>query len=153
MGQAVSQALSVSNIATGPAGFVEDLNARLWGLDLLDADKSLIQNARKAVLSSQRDDGGWAQLPAMQSDAYATGQALWMLQETGTPTDHASYRKGVNFLLKTQLEDGSWFVKSRSRAFQTHFESGCPHGKAQFIAISGTSWAVAAIAAAAPAKP
>jgi hypothetical protein len=37
-----------------------------------------------ALLSEQRPDGGWAQLPALSSDAYATGQALVALHSAGT---------------------------------------------------------------------
>jgi len=124
----------------------EDLNARLWGLHLLGAKETSIEKARQAVLESQREDGGWAQLPDMESDAYATGQALWMLQETGFPTSDPAYQRGAAYLLRTQLNDGSWFVKTRSRAFQTQFESGFPHGRDQFISICGASWAVAALA-------
>lgn len=128
----------------------EDYNSRLWGLSLLGADPNEIQSARKLVLAAQREDGGWSQLPTMTSDSYATGQALWMLQETGTSPEDPAYQRGVKFLLKTQREDGSWFVKTRSKAIQKHFESGFPHGKDQFISVCGTSWAVAALAAAHP---
>ena len=124
----------------------EDRNARLWGLHLLDADASHIAEARKAVLMSQREDGGWSQLPDMASDSYATGQALWMLSESGFSTKEPAYQRGVRFLLDTQLDDGSWFVKTRSKPIQTYFESGYPHGKDQFISISGASWAIAALA-------
>ena len=125
----------------------EDLNSRLWGLHLLNAGKDAIKAARRTVLNAQRPDGGWGQLPGMESDSYATGQALWMLQETGARVASPAYRKGVDYLLKTQRADGSWFVKSRSKPIQTHFESGFPYEKDQFISISGTSWAVAALAA------
>jgi len=125
----------------------EDLNARLWGLHILSADKKAIKAARRAVLDAQRPDGGWGQLPDMESDSYATGQALWMLQETGGKVSSPAYRRGVAYLLKTQREDGSWFVETRSHPIQTYFESGFPHGKDQFISICGTSWAVAALAA------
>ncbi|MFT4590380.1 MAG: N-acyl-D-amino-acid deacylase, partial [Limisphaerales bacterium] len=124
----------------------EDWNARLWGLHLLDDDEAQIADARKAVLKLQREDGGWSQLPNMESDSYATGQALWMLSESGFSTDDPAYERGVRFLLDTQLEDGSWLVKTRSKPIQTYFESGYPHGKDQFISISGASWAVAALA-------
>ena len=37
----------------------------------------------RALLAEQRPDGGWAQLPTLTSDAYATGQALVALLEAG----------------------------------------------------------------------
>jgi hypothetical protein len=58
----------------------------------------------------------------------------------------------VDFLLKTQREDGSWLVRSRSKPFQTYFESGFPHGKDQFISMAATGWATAALSLALPAK-
>jgi hypothetical protein len=56
------------------------------------------------------------------------------------------YERGVQFLLRTQLADGSWFVKSRTEAFQPYFETGFPHGHDQWISAAGTSWAIAALA-------
>jgi hypothetical protein len=49
-------------------------------------------------------------------------------------------------LLKTQLEDGSWFVKSRSIPFQPFFESGFPHGHDQWISVAASNWATMALA-------
>jgi N-acyl-D-amino-acid deacylase len=125
----------------------EDFSSRLWGLHLLGAAQEDIATARTLVLAAQRKDGGWAQLPKMPTDSYATGQALWILQATGLPTNDPVYRHGVQFLLHSQRVDGSWLVKTRSKAIQKHFESGFPHGKDQFISVCGTSWAVAALAA------
>jgi N-acyl-D-amino-acid deacylase len=131
-----------------PVSSQEDRNSKLWGLNLLAAGKEHAEKARKEIWAAQRADGGWAQLAGMQSDAYATGQTLFVLEETGTPAAHPGYQRGVRFLLETQLKDGSWFVKTRSKPVQTFFDSGFPHGKDQFISISATSWAVAALAAA-----
>jgi hypothetical protein len=78
---------------------------------------------------------------------------LFVLQETGAVTvDDPAYRRGLAFLIRTQLPDGSWFVKSRSKPFQPYYESGFPHGKDQFISITASSWAAAALAAALPAS-
>ena len=52
------------------------------------------------------------------------------------------------FLLDSQLDDGLWLVQSCSKAIQTDFESGFPHGEHQFISISGTNWATMALLAA-----
>lgn len=128
----------------------EDENSLLWGMHLLGAGDEMTSKARQRVLQSQRADGGWGQLPDMPSDPYATGQALWTLQETGLPTTDPCYQRGVTYLLNTQREDGSWLVKTRSKPIQRHFESGFPHGKDQFISICGTSWAVAALASTLP---
>jgi hypothetical protein len=75
---------------------------------------------------------------------------LTALRTVGVPAADAGYRRGVSYLLKTQLPDGSWYVKSRSKPFQPYYESGFPHGKDQFISIAASSWATAALALALP---
>src|SRR5262249_3104421 len=98
-------------------------------------------------------DGGWSQLDSLESDAYATGSALVALHQAGgLATDDEAYQRGVKFLMQTQLEDGSWLVKSRSRPFQTYFESGFPHGNHQFISIAASGWATTALALCCPKK-
>jgi len=98
------------------------------------------------VLALQRADGGWAQLPTMSADAYATGQALYALNAAGISPRSDAYQKGAAYLLRTQLEDGTWLVRSRGFGFQPYFETGFPHGRDQFISAAGTSWAVMALA-------
>ena len=102
--------------------------------------------AVKDLMELQLPDGGWNQLPSMGSDAYATGQALVALHEAGVAAAHVAVRRGVEFLLRTQLQDGSWFVKSRAVPIQAYFESGFPHGADQWISAAATAWAVAALA-------
>jgi hypothetical protein len=48
------------------------------------------------------------------------------------------------------MQDGSWFVRSRTFPFQPYRESGFPHGKDQFISAAGTSWAVLALSQVTP---
>ena len=55
-------------------------------------------------------------------------------------------KRARSYLIRTQKKDGSWFVKSRSKPIQKFFDNGDPHGKDQFISISATSWATAALA-------
>jgi len=104
----------------------------------------------RELLAEQRPDGGWAQTPSLSSDAYATGQALVALQEARvlSRTDAAT-KRGIQFLLNSQLEDGSWLVKTRAVRIQPHYESGFPHGMDQFISAAGTNWASTALAMAA----
>lgn len=148
----ISQALGW--LISTPAKETEDRVFRLWSLKIAGAGDEEISKAARELIASQRADGGWAQRDEMESDAYATGSALVVLFETGAvkPTDEAAVR-GVRFLLKSQRSDGSWYVKSRSKPFQTYYESGFPHGKDQFVSIAASSWATTALAlACSPAK-
>jgi hypothetical protein len=87
----------------------------------------------------------------MNSNAYSTGRALVALQTAGLPVSDPAYRRGVQFLRNTQMEDGSWYVKTRALALQPYFDAGFPHGVDQFISSAGTSWATMALTLAAPA--
>jgi len=124
----------------------EDRVARLLGLYLLGARPEEIRSAQAALLANQNEDGGWSQTREMKSDAYATGQTLYLLQTTGLSATDPACERGTRFLLKTQCPDGSWLVVTRSRPVQTYFDNGDPHGTNQFISIPATSWAVAALA-------
>src|SRR5439155_11447481 len=93
------------------AAETEDKASRLLGMRWSDASAASIQEARDLLLHEQRPDGGWAQRPTLASDAYATGEVLYALHEGGgIPASHPAYQRGVEFLLRTQLADGSWFV-------------------------------------------
>ena len=100
----------------------------------------------RALLDTQRKDGGWTQLPLMQTDAYATGEALVALSVAGKmSTSDPAFQRGIDYLLRTQASDGSWHVKSRSIWLQPYFESGFPYGQDQFISTAGTAWAAMAL--------
>jgi hypothetical protein len=101
------------------------------------------------LISEQRPDAGWGQTENLASDAYATGEALWSLLESGMPPSDAVYTRGVNFLLRTQETDGSWHVVTRALTFQPFFQSGFPHDHDQWISQAGTAMATIALAAAA----
>jgi hypothetical protein len=134
-----------------PAATTQDRAFQLLGLRWAGEDReTLRRNAARDLLREQRSDGGWGVLPSLASDAFATGQALVALKEAGAlaATDPA-YQRGVEFLLSTQLEDGSWYLRSRSIPFQPYFESGFPHGHDQWISAAATNWAAMALVAAA----
>jgi squalene cyclase len=118
----------------------------LLGFKWADASAKDRAYQAKRLLALQRKDGGWGQLPTMDSDAYATGQALYALYLNGLPATDAAYRTGVEYLLRTQREDGTWFVRSRGFPFQPYFDTGFPGGKNQFISAAATSWATLALA-------
>ncbi|HEV3025450.1 MAG TPA: prenyltransferase/squalene oxidase repeat-containing protein, partial [Pirellulales bacterium] len=119
---------------------------QLLGLGWAQAEPESVTKAVTKLLGEQREDGGWAQLPTLASDAYATGLALYALHEGGgVAVDHPAYQRGVEFLLRTQLADGSWFVASRSFPIVGFSDSGFPHGRSQFISAAATCWATMAL--------
>ena len=129
----------------------EDHVFRLRALGLTRAGAEEIRAAAKALIEAQRTDGGWGQTSTMDSDAYATGSVLVALHDAGgLRSEDPAYQRGVKFLLKSQEEDGSWHVVSRSKPFQVYFESGFPHGNDQFISIAASAWAAAALALSLP---
>jgi len=105
-----------------------------------------VDKGAKWLASVQGADGGWAQLRALPSDAYATGVALYALRQAGSSPKDAAYQRGVRFLLSSQRDDGSWYVPSRSPKVQPYFQSGFPHNHDQWISAAATSWATAALA-------
>jgi hypothetical protein len=131
----------------------EERAFQLLGLRWADVDlqRESVKTMASALLAEQQSDGGWAPLPGMPSDGYATGQALVALHEAGAlSANAAAYKRGVRYLLQTQLEDGSWHVKTRSTPAQPYLESGFPHGKDQFISIAASNWATLALIFAKP---
>jgi len=123
----------------------QDESFKLLGLIWSEALPGEIAAQAKRLASLQGKDGGWAQRSTMSPDAYATGQALYALHASGLPSSAYVYRKGTRYLLHTQLEDGTWFMRSRAVGFQPYFESGFPHGHDQFISAAATSWAAIAL--------
>jgi Ankyrin repeats (3 copies)/Squalene-hopene cyclase N-terminal domain len=131
----------------------EERTMQLLGLGWAKANGSETRAAARALVAEQRPDGGWGQLPAIESDAYATGQALMALRAAGMKPTDPVFERGVAFLLRTQRPDGSWLVRSRVFPFQPLKESGFPHGKDQWISAAGTSWAAMALSSAEPVMP
>jgi ankyrin repeat protein len=136
-------------LAKTPPQNTEEKTFRLLGLVWAGAanDDPPVKEAIQALLADQRADGGWAQTPALKSDAYATGEVLVALHQAGgLPITDPAYQRGVTFLLRTQEGDGSWFVRSRATPFQGYIETGFPYGKDQFISATATGWATMALA-------
>jgi hypothetical protein len=140
MGRAAAWLLESNPQATQDRAF------HLLGLAWAKSNRASIEKSAQGLIAQQRADGGWSQLPTMESDAYATGEALYALHEGGgVPANDSAYRRGVEYLLKSQAKDGSWHVKTRSLPVQPYFESGFPYGHDQWISSAGTSWAAMAL--------
>jgi ankyrin repeat protein len=127
-----------------------DLAWRLLGMAWGGQSKEAIAKARSELAAVQRADGGWSDLSTMESTAYTTGLAMIALESSGLAVSDPAYQRGVQYLLRTQLADGSWHVRSRAAGFQPYFDSGFPHGVDQFISAAGTGWAAMALSLAAP---
>jgi hypothetical protein len=118
---------------------------QLLGLKWASTDPSDLKEPLANLIELQRGDGGWAQTPDLATDAYATGQVLYAMHELGIPPSDAAYRRGVAYLLKTQLPDGSWHVASRAPKFQPYFQSGFPYDHDQWISSAATAWSTMAL--------
>lgn len=142
--------LAAAWLSKTPPQSNQDCAFQLLGLAWSGGDRAVIRKAAGELTRTQRPDGGWSQIPTLASDAYATGQALVALRDSGAAavTDPA-YQRGVRFLLNSQLEDGSWHVKTRAMPIQPYFESDFPHGHDQWISAAATNWATLALVASA----
>jgi N-acyl-D-amino-acid deacylase len=100
---------------------------------------SELSGAIESIRVEQSADGGWSQTPDMPSDAYATGQTLYVLSRAGVNPDDAAMKRGVEFLKRTQGEEGSWPMTSRVKA-----KNLSP------ITAAGTAWAVLGLIRASP---
>lgn len=131
----------------------EDRNMQLLGEKWGRVDRGSLEDPLRKLMAMQREDGGWAQTPELASDAYATGTVLYTMHELGVPVTDAACRRGVEYLLRTQLSDGSWHVASRAPKFQPYFQSGFPHDHDQWISEAATAWSAIALTYAASEGP
>jgi hypothetical protein len=102
-----------------------------------------LQTMIDELLALQRADGGWSQtVPNLKSDAFATGQTLYVMSLAGLRAEHPKIRRGLAFLVATQKRDGSWPMISRSTP------DGSP-GSAKLltpITCAASSWATLGLA-------
>jgi hypothetical protein len=106
------------------------------------------------TLKQQQRRGGWAQLPTLESDAYATGEVLYTLAQTvNVPVTDPAWQRGLRFLLEKQEDDGTWHVARRTFPFQPTMKSGFPHHRDSWLSAAATSWAVLALTRALPLGP
>jgi hypothetical protein len=133
-------------LANAKAATNDEAAMQILGLHWAGGNAAQVSALGKALADAQHSDGGWSQNRNLASDAYATGEALYALKETGAlAASDAVYQKGVKFLMNTQCADGSWYVRSRAPKFQPYFQSGFPHDHDQWISSAATSWAVQAL--------
>ena len=123
----------------------DEVQPKLWRLVLR---KNLRESAaslggskaedERAVLGQQHADGGWGQTPALPSDAYATGQAIYFLAAADCHPGADVRSRAIAFLLKTQEQDGSWVMASRPRTLPKPSPGS---QNLDIIRYAGTAWA------------
>jgi squalene-hopene/tetraprenyl-beta-curcumene cyclase len=91
-----------------PGRTIEWLAARTLFEERLGEPESLA-GFLEQLRGRQNPDGGWSWVQGLESDALATGQALYALGASGA-SDSVGLRRARKFLVETQAPDGSWFV-------------------------------------------
>ena len=109
--------------------------------------RDTLQTTIDELFNLQRADGGWSQtVPEPKSDAFATGQTLYVLSLAGYTAKRPEIKRAINFLVATQTPDGSWPMISRSTP------NGEPGGATLLtpITCAASSWATLGLARLAP---
>ncbi|HLK60181.1 MAG TPA: ankyrin repeat domain-containing protein [Chthonomonadaceae bacterium] len=134
---AVAQALRQPGAAQGAAIRVS----------LSERSRPAVERSLTALQNSIKTFSSRAQMPFLASDAYATGMALYALHVGGElSTDDPAYQRGIQFLLRTQDEDGSWYVNKLANPANIYLDAGFPHGESQYTSFAATCWAAMALA-------
>jgi hypothetical protein len=109
-----------------------------------------MQTTIDELLALQRADGGWSQtVPELKSDAFATGQTLYVLSLAGYSPERPEIKRAIDFLVATQKPDGSWPMTSRSTP------DGRPGSSKLLtpITCAASAWATLGLARLAPKRP
>jgi hypothetical protein len=109
--------------------------------------RKTMQTTIDELLALQRADGGWSQtVSELKSDAFATGQTLYVLSLAGYTAERPEIKRGIDFLVATQKPDGSWPMISRSTP------DGSPGSSKLLtpITCAASSWATLGLARLAP---
>jgi hypothetical protein len=109
--------------------------------------RETMQGTIDELLALQRADGGWSQtVPELKSDAFATGQTLYVLSLAGYTAQRPEIERAIDFLVATQKPDGSWPMTSRSTP------DGRPGGATLLtpITCAASAWATLGLARLAP---
>jgi N-acyl-D-amino-acid deacylase len=122
---------------------IEDRSMQILGIAW--AGRKAPSNRVQQLAAKQGSAGGWGQTDNLPADSYATGEALWALHESGMAASDPVYRRGVDYLLRTQQENGTWHVVTRAFSFQPYFQSGFPYDPDQWISQAGTAMATIAL--------
>jgi len=82
-------------------------------IELRFGDPGRAKVLTKQLIDRQNLDGGWSWTKHRPSDAFATGESLYVLGLAGVKDDDAAIGAARRFLLSTQQPDGSWESPTR----------------------------------------
>jgi hypothetical protein len=119
---------------------------RLWQSSLEPQASAEVAQLLVTLRALQRTDGGWSQSAELESDAFATGQTLYVLHRCGVLADDPAVRHGIEFLVRTQHEDGTWPMISRP-----HPENGRRATNLNPITYAACAWSVLGLVSQLPA--
>jgi len=130
-----------------------DTEERTWqltGLSWAGSPEATRAGEARALLALQQPDGGWNSLDGRASDAYSTSEVLVALHDAGgIPASDLAWRRGIDYLVRTQMPDGSWHVASRlhppAQVSPPYFESGYPYAHDQYLSATAASLAAMAL--------
>jgi hypothetical protein len=129
--------------AAKPAGLHQEKALKVLLAVRSGKPRETMQSTIAELLALQRADGGWSQtVPEPRSDAFATGQTLYVLALAGYTAERPEIKRGIDFLVATQKADGSWPMISRSTP------DGSPGGAKLLtpITCAASSWATLGLA-------
>jgi von Willebrand factor type A domain len=101
---------AVAWIAAGQPESTQDKVFKILALtrDGSPDQKKLVWPVVEQLASEQQKDGGWKERAQQDgSNALATGQVLYAFKQAGVSVQSGAFRRGVAYLLKTQVDDGS----------------------------------------------
>lgn len=101
-----------------PPAETQRINYALLGYDAAGtgATEPIVGQLTKALLARQNADGGWGLGRGDTSDAYATGQTLYVLRTVGLADTDPAVATGTRWLTGHQQADGSWSHRGSQRA-------------------------------------
>jgi len=147
--QALSKAVAWLDAAK-PSDLHQDKVLKLLLAARAGKPREAMQPTIDELLTLQRADGGWSQtVPEPKSDAFATGQTLYVLSLAGDTAERPEIKRAIDFLVATQKSDGRWPMTSRSTP------NGEP-GSAKLltpITCAASAWATLGLARLVPKKP
>jgi len=134
----------------------QNLHNRVWGLWASTKVEGILTKAEQKelidqLLDQQHDDGGWS-LSALatwvrsdgtaqesESDGYATGLVLHVIQTAGVPKGDVKIAKGLDWLKSNQSATGAWRGVSVNKKRDPASHSG------KFMSDAATAFAVLAL--------